>query len=154
MIAPLSPIHGQACSLLHGVCAPEGGWSPEAFEALIQAQEAYGFFAPELVGFIIFQTAHEEGDVIYLAVAPERRRQGIGRALVQKAMVACGLKTLFLEVSEVNQGAIAFYGALGFTEAGRRKNYYTVNEKKIDGVILKKNRASGSREIEETEDRD
>ena len=68
-----------------------------------------------------------EAQIANIAVAPEARRQGIGRLLVQGlADVArkAGAETAFLEVREHNYGAIALYEQEGFVRLGMRKNYY------------------------------
>jgi ribosomal-protein-alanine N-acetyltransferase len=87
-------------------------------------------------GYVAFRHGGGEAEILRLAVAPEERRQGIARALV-----AAGLDRLrqekvescHLEVRMDNEGAIAFYHALGFTRAGRRRRYYRDGE---DALVL------------------
>lgn len=57
------------------------------------------------------------GWLYYLAVHPERRRRGVGRALmarVEKDLAAMGCPKLNLQVRAGNIGAVAFYRRLGF----------------------------------------
>ena len=74
--------------------------------------------------WIYFGEAH----LTNVAVAPEYRRQGYGRALmldlIQTALLP-GAERMTLEVREHNQGAQALYQCLGFETAGRRKRYYS-----------------------------
>lgn len=74
--------------------------------------------------WIYFGEAH----LTNVAVAPEYRRQGYGRALmldlIQTALLH-GAERMTLEVREHNQGAQALYKGLGFETAGRRKRYYS-----------------------------
>ena len=74
-----------------------------------------------------------------VAVRPDHRRKGIAesliRALVQK-LKECESHCLTLEVRASNAPAIALYEKLGFTEAGRRRNYY--RNPKEDALILRK----------------
>ena len=59
------------------------------------------------------------GFVYDLWVAPEARRQRVGRALLQQAEAWCrgrGLGALRLEVSATNEGARAFYRTQAFAE--------------------------------------
>ena len=74
--------------------------------------------------WIYFGEAH----LTNVAVAPEYRRQGYGRALmldlIQTALLHRA-ERMTLEVGEPNQGAQALYKGLGFETAGRRKRYYS-----------------------------
>jgi ribosomal-protein-alanine N-acetyltransferase len=75
-----------------------------------------------IVGFLTArQTAPGEREVLNLAVAPEHRRQGIARRLLQEEL---GRGTCFLEVRESNTAAIALYTSAGFQIVGRRPAYY------------------------------
>lgn len=93
----------------------------------------------KVVGYIGSQSVPPEADVMNLAVAPEYRRQGIGRALLEtliRLLHNGGMESLTLEVRETNMPALALYTALGFREVGRRKKYY-VNPTE-DALILRK----------------
>jgi ribosomal-protein-alanine acetyltransferase len=78
-------------------------------------------------GYVAFRHGGGEAEMLRLAVDPEDRRRGVARSLVD-----CGLdrlrqekvQTCFLEVRRDNEGAIAFYSALGFGRVGRRRSYY------------------------------
>jgi GNAT superfamily N-acetyltransferase len=54
-----------------------------------------------------------------LAVDPERRRSGLGTALVRALLAGAGAEIAYLQVEESNAPAIGLYGRLGFTEAYR-----------------------------------
>ena len=74
-----------------------------------------------------------------LAVAPEYRRKGIGRSLMQaltEVLHTQGMESLFLEVRASNEAAIALYNEFGFVQVGTRKKYY-VNPTE-DALILRK----------------
>jgi ribosomal-protein-alanine N-acetyltransferase len=77
-----------------------------------------------VAGFLVARRiAPREYEILNLAVAPEYRRQGIARRLVE-AFLHASPNTFFLEVRESNQAARAFYNYLGFQEVGRRSGYY------------------------------
>ena len=57
----------------------------------------------------------------HLAVAPQFRGAGVGRALINRCIddsKAAAMKQIKLEVDGVNESAIGFYRSLGFVEAG------------------------------------
>jgi len=78
-------------------------------------------------GFLIARKAADEAELLTLAVAPDRRRAGLGKALLKAAIATlseCGAKQLFLEVEEGNEAALALYRSVGATAVGRRARYY------------------------------
>ena len=93
----------------------------------------------QVAGYIGSQTVCGETDMMNVAVHPEHRRKGIAEALILGLIDE--LKTmeshcLTLEVRASNAPAIALYEKLGFSEIGRRKNYY--RNPREDALILRK----------------
>ena len=90
----------------------------------------------------IWWVAHDQGNIVgyaggafvegelqvaNVAVAPERRGQGIAGRLLERVSYDAqmlGGTTAVLEVEVGNDSAVALYTRLGFAEAGRRKGYY------------------------------
>jgi [ribosomal protein S18]-alanine N-acetyltransferase len=64
-----------------------------------------------------------ESELLNLAVAPEWRRRGLARALLQD-LAGRHPGLLYLEVRESNESALRFYKSFGFEEVGRRPGYY------------------------------
>jgi ribosomal-protein-alanine N-acetyltransferase len=93
-------------------------------------------------GFALGRVAGTEVELLTLAVDPEARRRGIGRALVasfEAEAVAQGASESFLEVAATNAGARALYAGLGYSEAGRRRGYYRrPNAPAVDALVLRK----------------
>jgi ribosomal-protein-alanine acetyltransferase len=88
-------------------------------------------------GLIVFRMMADEAEILNLAVESSRRRQGTGSRLVMCAIGACkdtGVKKIYLEVRESNEAARRFYARMGFTEAGRRRQYY--RQPAEDALIL------------------
>jgi ribosomal-protein-alanine N-acetyltransferase len=80
-----------------------------------------------LLGYICWWLVGDDLQILNVAVHPERRQQGIGRALVESALRAAQERhagTVTLEVRRDNGGAIALYRSFGFTEHGVRPHYY------------------------------
>jgi ribosomal-protein-alanine acetyltransferase len=83
--------------------------------------------AGEIAGASAARAVADEVEVLNLGVAPSWRRKGVGRSLMARALAEAGragARQVFLEVRESNQGARAFYAALGLVESGRRRAYY------------------------------
>ncbi len=81
----------------------------------------------EIAGYATALTAHDEIHLLSIAVIPERRRRGFGRALLDEVIErgkSKGGARIFLEVREGNEAAMAFYSGAGFRVTGKRKKYY------------------------------
>jgi [ribosomal protein S18]-alanine N-acetyltransferase len=81
----------------------------------------------QVLGFGCLWSILEEAHIIMLAVSPEYRRRGLGRCLIWGMLRWAsqkGLEWATLEVRASNQVAIALYQSFGFTEIGRRADYY------------------------------
>ena len=92
-----------------------------------------------VVGYVGSQSVMDEADMMNIAVLPDYRRLGIAQSLVTALcdrLARNGVHSLTLEVRASNQPAKALYAKLGFTEAGRRPNYYS--NPKEDACILRK----------------
>ena len=79
-----------------------------------------------VVGFSLHRIVLDEAELLLLAIAPDMRRRGIARALIERGCAeakSTGARRLHLEVREGNP-ATALYRAAGFTQAGRRREYY------------------------------
>lgn len=141
MIVPMTQTHVPQIAALEKHCFSDP-WSEAsiAFEtdnplSLWLVDERDG----TVVGYVGSQTVPPESDVMNLAVAPEHRRQGIGRALMERlceCLRSRGTESLTLEVRVSNSAACALYRDMGFAEVGRRKGYY-VNPKE-DALIMRK----------------
>ncbi|MBW3560159.1 MAG: GNAT family N-acetyltransferase [Proteobacteria bacterium] len=97
-------------------------------------------FAAE-AGFILLRSVGPEAEILTLAVAPELRRQGLGRALLDAGLSAArqhGAEAVFLEVAADNAPAAALYAASGFTAVGVRRGYYLrAGGSAVDAVTLR-----------------
>ena len=86
---------------------------------------------------MLARVAADEAEILTLAVAPEVRRSGIGRTMLAaatEAAAAAGARIVLLEVSVTNIAAKALYTSFGFTEAGRRPQYYSDHS---DALVLR-----------------
>lgn len=92
-----------------------------------------------MLGYVGSQTVMGEADMMNVAVHPDARRQGIAQRLILalvEELKKQGSHCLTLEVRASNQNAISLYQKLGFSQIGRRPNYY--RNPKEDALILRK----------------
>jgi len=128
-LVPMDRSHLAAVAALERLCFTTP-WTEAMLEeelyndtaSFIVAQRADG----EVLGYAGLHVILDEGYIDNVAVRPEYRRQGVADRLLD---VFCRfgqarLAFLTLEVRPSNTAAVALYEKHGFTEAGRRKNYY------------------------------
>jgi ribosomal-protein-alanine N-acetyltransferase len=85
----------------------------------------------ERVGYIGSRIDVNHAEILNFFVLEPFRKQGIGKALVEKVITLCEQKSvnyLSLEVREGNAPAIKLYQSLGFKKTFTRKNYYQDGE--------------------------
>lgn len=105
-------------------------WSRATFEELLARGDAdlwVASIAESIVGYAVVWYAADESELGNLAVAPDWRRRGIGRLLLDWSLegaVRRGVEHMFLEVRVGNRGAQALYESRGFESVGLRRRYY------------------------------
>jgi ribosomal-protein-alanine N-acetyltransferase len=91
----------------------------------------------QLAGFAVATVVADQAELESIAVDPQRRRLGVGRALSEAVMVwarEAGARQILLEVRSANAVARALYGRLGFQETGLRRGYYS--DPSDDAVLM------------------
>ena len=91
----------------------------------------------ELVGYLIISRYVDAWHVMNIAVAPEYRRKGIARRLMERLFEVTARdarRGYTLEVRVSNEAAIRLYEELGFRARGVRRGYYTDNRE--DALIM------------------
>jgi ribosomal-protein-alanine N-acetyltransferase len=104
---------------------------------LLATEEGRGPGAEAVVGFVIAWVVHDELHVLNVAVAPEERRRGTGRALmaeIQRRGRRLGARLATLEVRRSNEAALGLYRALGWRQAGMRPGYYA--DENEDAIVM------------------
>jgi len=104
-------------------------YSAAEFAAFLDDPRVFLLAAPtgHELGFALGRAAADEAELLTLAVSPERRRQGMGRALLDRFEDAArtrGATAAFLEVAAGNAAARALYASAGYRQTGRRPGYY------------------------------
>ena len=93
-----------------------------------------------IIGYICRWLVGDEVHILNLAVLPEQRQNGVGRALVELVLREADereARLITLEVRRENTAAITLYRRLGFSEHGVRRNYYG---RGVDAIIMGRTR--------------
>ena len=96
----------------------------------------------KIVGFSISLYSENFMDVFLIFVAPKFRRRGIAQNFLKDIKKFCKLhliNKIILEVNEDNQAANILYQKFGFKIVGKRKDYYFMNKKKSDAIVMELN---------------
>ena len=140
-ILTMNDKHVAAVAALEKICFSDP-WSVNSVASELHNKLALWLVAEEegeVAGYIGSQTVMDETDMMNVAVRPDQRRKGIAEALVLSLVEELkqkGSRCLTLEVRASNAPAIALYEKLGFSQIGRRKNYY--RNPREDALILRK----------------
>jgi ribosomal-protein-alanine N-acetyltransferase len=92
-----------------------------------------------VAGYCSYRLVADELQVNNVAVRPECRGQGFGRALIAFALHhgrSAGARTALLEVRRSNLAAQRLYLGLGFAQVGERPGYYSLPAE--DALVLAK----------------
>ncbi len=117
-------------------------WSEKSVASELENDLALWLVATEgmdVAGYVGSQTVMGETDMMNVAVHPEFRRQGIAELLIHSLVEELrrqGSRCLTLEVRASNEAAGCLYDKLGFSQIGRRPNYY--RNPREDALILRK----------------
>jgi ribosomal-protein-alanine N-acetyltransferase len=146
MTRRVEPVHLAAVgplSMLHRACFPEDPWSMDALSEIIRIPGFFGLIAWERdipAGFALALDLGKECEILSLGVLRDRRRAGIGTALLEAVCCEAGVrgaKSVVLETAIDNRAACALYTARGFAAVGFRPNYYHRAERPADAVIMR-----------------
>ena len=137
----------EALATLHAICfTTPRPWRAAEFETMLARPGTFLLAEPQ--GFAMGQTAGAEAELLTLAVAPEARRNGLGRSLLDGFHAEAarrGATTTLLEVAASNAPALALYTASGYSEIGRRRAYYRAPDgTRLDALVLTRPLSVGS----------
>ncbi len=127
---------------LHRACFPEDPWDAAAIEQIIGLPGFFGLVGwagAIAVGFALALYLGTECEIVSLGVVPDRRRAGVGSALLDCVFSEArrwGAARVVLEVAVDNDAARALYAARGLTVIGRRRNYYRKAGGMTDALVL------------------
>lgn len=140
-IVPMQERHLDAIAALEIACFSDP-WSRNSIASELRNKWSLWLVAEdkeEVAGYVGSQLVPPEADVMNLAVAPEKRRNGVAQRLLEALILELKsreINSLALEVRASNLAAQKLYEKNGFQQVGCRKKYY-VNPQE-DALILRK----------------
>ena len=117
-------------------------WSVNAISSEINNPLSLWIVATDgdkVVGYVGSQSVMGEADMMNVAVDERYRGRGIAKNLILnliERLKSNEVYSLTLEVRAGNVAAIGLYNGLGFSQVGRRPNYYS--NPKEDALILRR----------------
>jgi [ribosomal protein S18]-alanine N-acetyltransferase len=142
-IEPVSYLMANPLALLHSTCFPEDPWGAPAIAEIMGMPGFFGRVAWEgetPAGFALALDLRDECEILSLGVLPERRREGVGLALLDSLCVEARhrrAECIILEAAVDNTAALALYAARAFIPVGRRGNYYRRIGHSADAFVLR-----------------
>lgn len=115
------------------------GWGLAGFTSELQQPCARIWCAQDqdqIVGFLALRSAAGSAEILNVAVAAGCTRRGIGRALLETALLWLreqGVEQISLEVATTNMPARSLYAKGGLQPVGTRKDFYGPGK---DALIL------------------
>lgn len=140
-VIPMNETHLEKIAQLEKQCFSQP-WSVDALREELTNENSHFLVAAdkdETLGYIGVQEICGEAYITNVAVFPDCRRLGVGRALLSDACDGAegrGCDFITLEVRQSNAGAIALYESEGFETVGVRKDFYSFPTE--NGLILTK----------------
>lgn len=95
----------------------------------------------QIIGVCVFSRVLDEAEILQIFVRHEKQRNGYATILLEQVCQLLQIQQvnqIFLEVMVGNTSAINLYEKLGFNVIGNRKNYYKVDGKYIDALLMAK----------------
>ena len=114
-----------AIAKLEQICFSDP-WSETSIKSELNNPLSYWLVADDngtFAGYVGSQSVLDSADMMNIAVAPEYRRRGVGRMLINNLISYLREQkviALLLEVRVSNMAAISLYQKFGFQQVGRR----------------------------------
>ena len=145
LIRPATPDDVPSIRALEQQTETAAHWAEREYDALFAAEAPPRVTlvatsereAGRVIGFVIARCATAEWEIENVVVAPEKRNRGVSIKIIQELLLqaqSAGATSVLLEVRESNLAARRLYEKLGFSQQGRRSNYY--REPEEDALLL------------------
>jgi ribosomal-protein-alanine N-acetyltransferase len=142
-VRPMTDGDLPAVHRLERVLFPEDAWSEEMLRGELAEQPRTRHYVVaeepdgEIVGYAGLAAAGGQADVQTIGVRADRRKSGVGAALLTALLneaVRRNSEAVFLEVRADNDAAHRLYERFGFVRVGLRKRYYQPSD--VDAIVM------------------
>ncbi|NKZ07132.1 ribosomal protein S18-alanine N-acetyltransferase [Actinomadura latina] len=143
VLRPMTDADLPAVHRLEEALFPEDAWSEEMLRGELADQPRTRHYVVaaepggEIVGYAGLAAAGGQADVQTIGVRADRRKHGIGAALLTELLneaVRRNSESVFLEVRADNDAAHRLYERFGFVRVGLRKRYYQPSD--VDAIVM------------------
>ena len=113
----------------------EWPWEEEDFQRQLRGRNSWATIAEyeeQIVGYMVYELHKTLFNVVNFAVHPLHRREGIGRAMVDKLKGKLSMRrrhSITLKVCETNMDALLFFRAMGLNAVKVERNAYEHNNR-------------------------
>ncbi|GAA1853064.1 ribosomal protein S18-alanine N-acetyltransferase [Actinomadura bangladeshensis] len=142
-LRPMTEADLPAVHRLERALFPEDAWSEEMLRGELAEQPRTRHYVVaaepdgEIVGYAGLAAAGGQADVQTIGVRADRRKSGVGAALLTALLneaVRRNSEAVFLEVRADNDAAHRLYERFGFVRVGLRKRYYQPSD--VDAIVM------------------
>ncbi|MFA1543915.1 ribosomal protein S18-alanine N-acetyltransferase [Actinomadura monticuli] len=143
VLRPMTEADLPAVHRLERLLFPEDAWSEEMLRGELADQPRTRHYVVaeepggEIVGYAGLAAAGGQADVQTIGVRADRRKSGVGAALLTELLdeaVRRSSEAVFLEVRADNDAAHRLYERFGFIRVGLRKRYYQPSN--VDAIVM------------------
>lgn len=121
-------------------------WSRENIDQLLQLPTTFGFivaYRNAVAGFIVAARVMDEAEILSIAIEPVWQKKGFGEKLLRHFIdyaTHAGAARIFLDVASDNVAAQKLYRKCGFSDYGRRPQYYLRpnHAPRVDAVLMQR----------------
>jgi ribosomal-protein-alanine acetyltransferase len=132
-----------AIMAIENACFETDAWSEAVMSSELEAKHTHyilGLEGDQVVGYAGLSKLPlvVQADIQTIAVSPQHRTKGLGRALMANLMAKASelsAEEVFLEVRADNEVAQRLYESLGFSKIGIRKHYYQPDD--VDAIVMR-----------------
>lgn len=140
-------LNRQELELIHSIdiSTNKSPWSLHSYQESLENHNhsVIGLFDDkgELIGGCVYSIVLDEAEILQIVISKLWQGNGYGYLLLNHICDTVKSKNasqIFLEVMLGNTSAINLYHKSGFNIIGKRKNYYKVDGKLIDAILMAK----------------
>jgi len=145
--SPEARKYAESCALIHRNAFCSTGtrsWTVEEFSNLLDRKTI--LLLRTDLAFLLVDIIMDEAEIITFAVQFNKKRQGLGRALLKSFFDECTCRKVnncTLEVAEDNVAAIRIYELCNFEIISIRNRYFKRKDGYVSALVMKKSFAGG-----------